>query len=70
MERSFPFKFVDGFGLDSKTVGIILSLQGVYQMLVNLLLTPRVLKCLVELGPSRIVGVSRMCRYLGGGRVL
>ncbi|KAI8963817.1 MFS general substrate transporter [Daldinia sp. FL1419] len=41
---SLPFKFVDGFGLDSKTVGIILSAQGAYQLLVNMFIIPPVLK--------------------------
>ncbi|KAI4870036.1 MFS general substrate transporter [Hypoxylon rubiginosum] len=41
---SLPFKFVDGFGLDSKTIGIILSAQGAYQLLINMFLIPPVLK--------------------------
>lgn len=41
---SLPFKFVDGFGLDSKTVGIILSAQGAYQLLINMFIVPPVLK--------------------------
>lgn len=44
MPVSLPFKFVDGFGLDSKTVGIILSIQGAYQLLINMFLIPPVLK--------------------------
>lgn len=44
MPISLPFKFVDGFGLDSKTVGIILSVQGAYQLLINMFLIPPVLK--------------------------
>ena len=64
MERSFPFKFVDGFGLDSKTVGIILSLQGVYQMLVNLLLTPRVLKRFGPLRSFRFIVFAYFLLYL------
>ncbi|KAI1769509.1 MFS general substrate transporter [Hypoxylon sp. FL1150] len=48
---SLPFKFVDGFGLDSKTIGIILSAQGAYQLLINMFLIPPVLK---RFGPRRL----------------
>ncbi|KAI5868528.1 MFS general substrate transporter [Durotheca rogersii] len=41
---SLPFKFVDGFGLDSQAVGIILSAQGAYQLAVNMFIIPPVLK--------------------------
>lgn len=43
MDMSLPLKFVGGFNLDSKTVGIILSLQGAYQMLINMILIPKIL---------------------------
>ncbi|KAI1105863.1 MFS general substrate transporter [Jackrogersella minutella] len=46
-----PFKFVDGFGLDSKTVGIVLSAQGAYQLVVNMFVIPPVLK---HFGPRRL----------------
>ncbi|KAI1083508.1 major facilitator superfamily domain-containing protein [Whalleya microplaca] len=48
---SLPFQFVGGFGLDSKTVGIILSAQGAYQLVVNMFLVPPVLK---RMGPRRL----------------
>ncbi|KAI1386362.1 MFS general substrate transporter [Hypoxylon trugodes] len=48
---SLPFKFVDGFGLDSKTVGIVLSAQGAYQLLINMFLIPPVLR---YFGPRRL----------------
>ncbi|CAJ2513581.1 Uu.00g017000.m01.CDS01 [Anthostomella pinea] len=51
MPTSLPFKFVDGFNLDSKTVGIILSLQGAYQLSINMFLIPPVLK---RVGPLRL----------------
>ncbi|KAI1210871.1 MFS general substrate transporter [Annulohypoxylon truncatum] len=44
MPVKLPFKFVDGFGLDSKTVGIVLSAQGAYQLVVNMFIIPPVLK--------------------------
>ncbi|KAI1142304.1 MFS general substrate transporter [Hypoxylon sp. FL0543] len=48
---SLPFKFVNGFGLDSKTVGIILSAQGAYQLVLNVFIIPPVLK---HFGPRRL----------------
>ncbi|KAI1461370.1 MFS general substrate transporter [Annulohypoxylon moriforme] len=44
MPVKLPFRFVDGFGLDSKTVGIVLSAQGAYQLVVNMFIIPPVLK--------------------------
>ncbi|KAI0014363.1 MFS general substrate transporter [Xylariaceae sp. FL0662B] len=52
---SLPFKFVDGFGLDSKTVGVILSAQGAYQLVLNVFIVPPVLKR---------VGSRRLFRFL------
>ncbi|KAI1752608.1 MFS general substrate transporter [Xylaria castorea] len=43
VEPSLPLKFVDGFNLDSKTVGIILSIQGAYMLLMNTFVVPKVL---------------------------
>ncbi|KAI1450247.1 MFS general substrate transporter [Annulohypoxylon stygium] len=51
MPTKLPFKFVDGFGLDSKTVGIVLSAQGAYQLIVNMFIIPPVLK---HFGPRRL----------------
>ncbi|KAI0022673.1 major facilitator superfamily domain-containing protein [Xylariomycetidae sp. FL0641] len=48
---SLPFKFVDGFNLDSKTVGLILSAQGLYQLFINMFVIPPVLK---RTGPLRL----------------
>jgi MFS family permease len=39
---SLPFKFVGGFALPTKTIGFILSSQGLLQMIVQLLLFPRI----------------------------
>ncbi|KAL7627544.1 hypothetical protein AAE478_001737 [Parahypoxylon ruwenzoriense] len=55
MPISLPFKFVDGFGLDSKSVGIILSVQGAYQLAVNMFVVPPVL---------RRFGARRLFRFL------
>src|SRR4051794_10244737 len=37
---SLPFKFTGGFALSTKTIGFILSLQGVYSMLAQVFLFP------------------------------
>lgn len=37
-----PFKFTGGFGFASSTIGIILSLQGVYQMAAQMIIFPAV----------------------------
>ncbi|KAJ8126803.1 hypothetical protein O1611_g6836 [Lasiodiplodia mahajangana] len=64
VEMSLPLKFVDGFNLDSKTVGIILSLQGAYQLLINMFLVPRVLSCFGPLRSFRFIVVAYFLLYL------
>ncbi|RYP78604.1 hypothetical protein DL769_003165 [Monosporascus sp. CRB-8-3] len=64
MPMSLPFKFVDGFGLDSKTVGIILSAQGAYSLLINMVLVPAVLKRLGALRLFRFLTVAYFALYL------
>ncbi|RYP75763.1 hypothetical protein DL771_002250 [Monosporascus sp. 5C6A] len=61
---SLPFKFVDGFGLDSKTVGIILSAQGAYSLLINMVVVPAVLKRLGALRLFRFLIVAYFALYL------
>ena len=38
--RSMPFKFVDGFGLSTPTIGFMLSVQGIYSMAATVFLFP------------------------------
>ncbi len=64
VETSLPFKFVDGFNLDSKTVGIILSIQGAYQLLINMFLVPRVLRRFGALRSFRFIVVAYFLLYL------
>ncbi|KAI1115351.1 MFS general substrate transporter [Nemania sp. NC0429] len=64
MEPSLPLKFVDGFNLDSKTVGIILSIQGAYQLLINMFLVPRVLSRFGALRSFRFIVVAYFLLYL------
>ena len=61
---SLPFKFVGGFGLDSKTVGIILSIQGAYSLLINMVLVPVILKRLGALRLFRLLIVGYFALYL------
>ncbi|KAI5458310.1 major facilitator superfamily domain-containing protein [Mariannaea sp. PMI_226] len=37
---SLPFKFVDGYGMDTKEVGFVLSLQGIYSLFATACLFP------------------------------
>ncbi|KAL2159008.1 hypothetical protein VTH06DRAFT_3039 [Thermothelomyces fergusii] len=46
-----PFKFVDGFGLDTQTIGFILSVQGLYSMVSTHFLFPLITR---RLGPLRL----------------
>lgn len=64
METSLPFKFVDGFNLDSKAVGIILSIQGAYQLLINMFLVPRVISRFGALRSFRFIVVAYFLLYL------
>ncbi|KAI1269008.1 major facilitator superfamily domain-containing protein [Xylariaceae sp. FL1019] len=61
---SLPFRFVDGFAFDTKTVGIILSIQGVYQLFVNLVLVPTCLKRFGALRLFRTVVVAYFLLYV------
>ncbi|KKA29637.1 hypothetical protein TD95_000674 [Thielaviopsis punctulata] len=46
-----PFKFVDGFGFDTKIIGVILAVQGGYSMISNYFLFPIVAN---SVGPRRL----------------
>lgn len=59
-----PFKFVDGFSLDSKTIGIILSLQGTYSLFINMVLVPLVIKRLGPLRLFRFLAVAYFSLYI------
>lgn len=55
---SLPFKFAGGFALSSKKIGLMLSFQGVYSMLAQLLLFPLVVRRLGTLKTFRFVVMS------------
>lgn len=48
---SLPFKFTDGFGLDTRTIGVVLSVQGLYSMVSTHFLFPLITE---RLGPLRL----------------
>jgi hypothetical protein len=43
-QPELPFKFTGGFGLSSQTIGLMLSVQGVYSMFAQVFLFPFVVK--------------------------
>ncbi|KAK4165881.1 major facilitator superfamily domain-containing protein [Cladorrhinum sp. PSN259] len=51
MPVKLPFKFADGFGFDTKTIGVILSVQGLYSMASTKLFFPFITQ---RLGPLRL----------------
>ena len=46
-----PFKFADGFGLDTRTIGVILAVQGLYSMASTHFLFPTITQ---RMGPLRL----------------
>lgn len=59
-----PLKFVDGFGLDTKTIGVIMSVQGLYSLLSNYLIVAPVTTRLGSLRLFRILAFSYFALYL------
>ncbi|KAF4126744.1 Sugar (and other) transporter [Geosmithia morbida] len=58
-----PFKFVDGFGLETKTIGIIMSVQGMYSLLSNFAIVPPVTRKLGSLRLFRMLALSYFVLY-------
>ncbi|KAL2200539.1 major facilitator superfamily domain-containing protein [Corynascus similis CBS 632.67] len=54
MPITLPFKFADGFGLDTQTIGVILAVQGIYSMASTHFLFPLITN---RLGPLRLFRV-------------
>lgn len=63
-EFELPFKFVSGFGLDTKTIGFILAVQGLYSMISTVFLFPYVCGKLGALNLFRVLAVSYFLLYL------
>ena len=59
-----PFKFVDGFGLETKTIGVIMSIQGIYSLISNYVLVAPVTRRLGSLRLFRILALSYFALYL------
>ena len=55
---TLPFKFTGGFGLSTKEIGTLLSIQGVYSMLAQLLFFPFIVKKLGTLRLFRLVVIT------------
>ena len=55
---SLPFKFVGGFALPAKTIGLMLSIQGVYSMMAQMFLFPFVVRRFGSLKTFRFVVIS------------
>lgn len=58
-----PFKFVDGFGLETKTIGIIMSVQGIYSLLSNYVIVPSVMRKLGSLRLFRFLALTYFALY-------
>ncbi|KAI9874778.1 MAG: hypothetical protein M1830_009294 [Pleopsidium flavum] len=60
-----PFKFTGGFALTTKTIGFMLSLQGVYSMITQIFLFPFVVRRFGSLKTFRFVVMSWPLLYFG-----
>ena len=59
-----PFKFVSGYGLDTKQIGVILSIQGIYSMVATVFVFPIVVRRLGALGLFRVITISYPILYI------
>ncbi|TVY38057.1 putative membrane protein [Lachnellula subtilissima] len=59
-----PFKFVDGYGLSTSQIGVILSVQGVYSMIATVFLFPFIVRRLGALGLFRCIAISYPILYV------
>jgi hypothetical protein len=59
-----PFKFVSGYGLDTKQIGVILSIQGIYSMIATVFVFPIVVRRLGALGLFRLITLSYPILYI------
>ena len=60
---SLPFQFVDGFDMDQKTIGLILSVQGIYQLFATIFLFPFVVKRIGTLHLFRLLAMTYFFLY-------
>lgn len=59
-----PFKFVSGYGLTTRDIGVVLSIQGVYSMIATVFLFPIVVRRLGALGLFRTITLSYPLLYI------
>ncbi|GKT99914.1 mfs multidrug [Fusarium langsethiae] len=62
--HDLPFKFTDGFGLETKMIGVIMSVQGLYSLFSNYLIVPPVTRRLGSLRLFRMLAFSYFALYL------
>ncbi|PTB70616.1 MFS general substrate transporter [Trichoderma citrinoviride] len=58
-----PFKFVNGFGLETKAIGVIISIQGFYSLLSNYLIVTPMTRRLGPLRLFRLIAFSYFALY-------
>lgn len=63
-KMEFPFKFVSGFGLDTKAIGVVLAVQGLYSMVSTVFFFPFVCSKVGALNLFRALAVSYFLLYL------
>lgn len=59
-----PFKFVSGFGLDTKDIGVVLAVQGLYSMVSTVFVFPYVCQKIGTLTLFRALAISYFLLYL------
>ncbi|KAI9054926.1 hypothetical protein LZ554_002069 [Drepanopeziza brunnea f. sp. 'monogermtubi'] len=59
-----PFKFVSGYGLETKAIGVILSVQGLYSMIATVFFFPIMVRRLGALGLFRIIAITYPILYI------
>lgn len=59
-----PFKFVSGYSLDTKRIGVILSIQGIYSMIATVFIFPIIVRRLGALRLFRIISISYPILYI------
>lgn len=63
-EWNLPFKFISGYGLSPKEIGVIMSVQGIYSMFATIVLFPIIVRRLSALGLFRLITLSYPILYL------
>ncbi|RSL42380.1 hypothetical protein CEP53_012225 [Fusarium sp. AF-6] len=62
--HDLPFRFTDGFGLETKVIGFIMSVQGLYSLFSNYLIVAPVTRRLGSLRLFRLLAFSYFALYL------